>query len=57
MTDFDESPDLRDEAVLRTVEQAVWRSGITGDASGRVAATVLAALAEAGFVVLRKAEG
>ena len=54
MTNRDDVSDVPDEDVLRTVEQAVWRSGVTGDAAARVAATVLAALDEAGFAVQRR---
>lgn len=42
------SPEAR-----RTIEQALWRAGITGDACARVAFEVEAALADDGFVVVR----
>lgn len=38
-------------AALQAIERVIWANGITGDACARVAATIVEALSEAGFVL------
>jgi hypothetical protein len=40
----------------QAIERVIWRNGITGDACARVAQSVLAALGDAGLVVLRRSD-